>query len=186
LDATLVFIDENGQSLVCPLKRTWSPRGQTPKIQTSIQHHERINTIAALLVTPGERTVRLSTKSYERNLTGDQIIDFLRQLLRRVRGPIVLIWDKATIHRRKKVREFLKQYPRIHVYTFPTSAPELNPVEFVWTQMEEYLANRAPKDIQQLRALIRLALRRMRTSRIRLWACIYASDLLWKRKLIRL
>ena len=127
----------------------------------------------------------MSTKSYECNLTGDQIIDFLQQLLRRVWGPIVLVWDKAPIHRRKKVREFLAQHPRIHVYTFPTSAPELNPVEFVWTQMEEYLASRAPKNIQQLRMLICAALRRLRTSRLRLWACIYASDLPWKRKLMR-
>jgi putative transposase len=118
-------------------------------------------------------------------LTGDQIIDFLQQLLRRVQGPIVLVWDKAPIHRRKKVREFLSQHSRIHVYTFPTSAPELNPVEFVWTQMEEYLASRAPKGILQLRMLIRSALRRMRASPARLWACIYASDLPWTCRLKR-
>jgi len=171
--------------LVCPLKRTWSPRGQTPRIRTSIQHAERINTIAALWVTPGGRKIRLSAKSYTCNLTGDQVIDFWQHLLRHVRGPIVLVWDKAPIHQRQKVQGFLAQHPRVHVYNFPTSAPELNPVELVWTQMEEYLASRAPRDIQQLRALIRAALQRTRASQARLWACIYASGLPWKRKILR-
>jgi putative transposase len=179
------LIDENGQSLVCSLKRTWAPRGHTPKIRTSIQHNQRINTIAALLVTPGERKIRLRAKSYECNLTGDQVIDFLQHLLQHVRGPIVLVWDKAPIHQRKKVQEFLAQHPRVHVYNFPTSAPELNPVEFVWTQMEDYLASRAPRDIKQLRTLIRAALHRTRTSQSRLWSCIYASGLPWKRKIMR-
>ncbi len=178
-------MDENGQSLVCPLKRTWAPRGHTPQMRTSLQHNQRINTIGALLVTPGGRKIRWSAKSYECNLTGDQVIDFLRHLLRHVRGSIVLVWDNAPIHQRKKVQAFLAQHPRIHVYAFPTSAPELNPVEWVWTQLEEYLASRAPRDIQQLRALIRAALRRTRISQARLWSCIYASDLPWQRKIVR-
>ena len=140
--------------------------------------------MAALLVTPSGRKIRLSAKSYECNLTGDQVIDFLQHLLRHVRGPIVLVWDKAPIHQRKKVQEFLAQHPRVHVYNFPTSAPELNPVEFVWTQMEDYLASRAPGDIKQLCTLIRAALHRTRTSQSRLWSCIYASGLPWKRKIM--
>jgi transposase len=97
-----------------------------------------------------------------------------------VDGPIVLVWDKAPIHQRKKVQTFLAQHPRIHVFNFPTSAPELNPVEFVWTQLDEYLASRAPQDIQQLVLLVRAALHRTRRSQARLWSCVYASKLPWK------
>jgi transposase len=168
--------------LVCPLKRTWAPRGQTPTIRTSIEHHQHVNTIGALLITPAGRRIRLRAKSYCCNLTGEQVIDFLQHLLRHVNGPIVLVWDNAPIHQRKKVQAFLAQYPRIHVYNFPTSAPELNPVEFVWTQMEEYLASRAPQEIKQLGILVRAALRRTRRSQTRLWACVYTSDLPWKRR----
>jgi len=171
--------------LVCPLKRTWAPRGQTPKIRTSIQHNQHINTIGALLITPGGRKIKLRAKSYRCNLSGEQIIDFLQHLLRQVRGPIVLVWDKAPIHQRQKVQEFLAQHPRLHVHNFPTSAPELNPVEYVWTQVGEYLASRAPDDIEQLAALVRAALHRIRVSQARLWACVYASDLPWKRQAVR-
>jgi putative transposase len=118
-------------------------------------------------------------------LSGEQIIDFLRHLLRHVRGPIVLVWDNASIHQRQKVQTFLAQHPRLHVYNFPTSAPELNPVEYVWTQVGEYLASRAPEDLEQLVVLIRAALHRIRVSQARLWACVYVSGLPWKRQVER-
>ena len=138
--------------------------------------------MAALLVTSGQRRIRLRTRSYQCSITGEHVIAFLKCLLQYVRGPIVLVWDKHPIHRREKVQEFLAQHPRIHTYEFPTSAPELNPVEFVWTQMEAYLASSAPKNIQQLAARIRTAFRRTRESPSRLWACIYGSDLPWNRQ----
>ena len=177
----LIFVDENGQSLVAPLKRTWAPRGQTPHIWTSIQHTQRINTIAALLITAGQRRIRLRTRSYQCNLTGDQVIAFLKYLLRHVRGPIILVWDKHPIHRRDKVKQFLAQHPRLHVFEFPTSAPELNPVEFVWTQLDSELAGSAPRNIQELAGRIRLTFQRIRKSFSRLWACIYWSGLPWER-----
>jgi putative transposase len=138
-----------------------------------------------LSITPGQRKIRLLAYSYQRSITGEKVIAFLKHLLRHVRGPIVLVWDKHPIHRRKKVQQFLDQYPRIHDYEFPTSAPELNPVEFVWTQMEDYLASSAPRDINQLATRVRLALRRIWTSQSRLWACIYTSDLPWNRQGMR-
>lgn len=170
---------------MCSVKRTWAPRGQTPKIRTSLQHNKRVNTIGALLITPGQRRIRLRACSYQRSITGEEVIAFLKHLLRHVRGPIVLVWDKHPIHRRKKVQQFLAQHPRIHVYEFPTSAPELNPVEFVWTQMEGHLASSAPRDINQLADRVRSALRRIRISQSRLWACIYTSDLPWNRQRMR-
>jgi len=167
--------------LVAPIKRTWAPKGQTPKIWTSIQHNQRINNIAALLVTAGQRRIRLRTRSYQRSITGDQVIAFLKHLLRHVRGPIVLVWDKHPIHRRDKVKEFLAQHPRLHVFEFPTSAPELNPVEFVWTQLESDLAGSAPRNIRELAGRIRAAFRRIRELSSRLWACIDWSGLPWER-----
>jgi transposase len=178
----LVFLDESGKSLVCPLKRTWAPRGQTPTLRTSVQHHQRANVIGALLITPKARRLKLRTQLYQRTVTGEQVLDFLRQLLRQVRGPIVLVWDNAPIHNRKKVQAFIEAHPRLQVYCFPTCAPELNPVEHVWAQVTDYLSNTAPEDFQCLCRLIRSALRRSRRSQTRLWSCIHASALPWKRR----
>jgi putative transposase len=181
LGATLVFVDESGFSLVSLLKRTWAPRGQTPTIRTSIEHHERVNLIGALCVSPRKRKIKLHLQSYRRSLSGDEVIAFLKHLLRCITGPIVLVWDKHPIHSRRKVQAFLAHHPRLHVYEFPTSAPELNPTELVWTQVNEYTASTAPHNGTELRANVLAGVARTRHSPVRLWACIFASELPWKR-----
>ena len=167
------------------MKRTWAPRGETPKVRTSLQHNQRVNVIGALLISASGRKVKLRAKRHEVNLTGDQIIDFLKHLLGRVRGPILLVWDKAPIHQRKAVQELIGRRKRLYVYNFPTCAPELNPVEFVWTQAEEYLASTAPENIVELRSNVQAALQRTRVSQKRLRACLHASDLSWQRNRMR-
>lgn len=137
------------------------------------------------MLTPGGRKVKLRAKRHEVNITGELIIEFLKHLLRRVRGPILLVWDRAPIHQRKKVQEMINRYGRLTVYNFPTCAPELNPVEFVWTQAKEYLAGTAPEGINQLRANVQAALQRTRVSQRRLRACLYASQLSWKHDRMR-
>jgi transposase len=181
LGATLIFLDESGFSMVSPLKRTWSPRGQTPSIRTSIEHKERINLIGALCVSPKQRKIKLHLQSYRPALRGEQVILFLKRLLRCIKGPIVMVWDRHPIHRRGKVQNFLACHPRLYVYEFPIAAPELNPTEFVWTQISEYIANTAPRNYTELRANVLAGSTRIRRSQQRLWNCIFASDLPWER-----
>ena len=117
--------------------------------------------------------------SYRQSISGEQVIRLLTHLLPHLTGPIVLVWDKHPIHRRRKVKDFLARHRRLQVYEFPTSAPELNPTEFVWTQISEYTASTAPRNGSELRALIYAGIARTRRSQRRLWACIAASDLPW-------
>ena len=150
-------------------------------IRTGIEHNERLNLIGAVCVSPRKRKIKLHLQSYSESITGDEVIVFLKHLLRRIAGPIVIVWDKHPIHRRHKVKDFLGRHPRLHVYDFPTAAPELNPTEFVWTQVTEYTANSAPRNGTELRADVMAGVARTRRSPSRLWACIFASDLPWKR-----
>ncbi len=164
-----------------PLKRTWAPRGQTPTVHTSLEHNERLNLIGGLCVTPAKRKIKLHLQSHRQSISGDEVVEFLRHLLRRIKGPIVMMWDKHPIHGRRKVKDFLARHPRIHGYEFPTSAPELNPTEFVWTQISESTTGTAPHNGAELRANVFAGIARTGRSQNRLWACIYASDLPWKR-----
>jgi transposase len=175
------LIDEKGFSLVSPLKRTWAPRGQTPIARTSLEHHERLNLIGGLCVTPAKRKIKLHIQSHRRSIRGDEVIQFLTQLLRHIKGPIVMVWDRHPIHRRRKVKDVLARHSRLHVYEFPISAPELNPTEFVWTQLSESTASTAPHNGAELHANVFAGIARTRRSQNRLWACIYASDLPWER-----
>jgi putative transposase len=47
------------------------------------------------------------------------------------------------------------------VYRLPAYAPELNPVEPVWSHLKRSLANLAKRNISQLAALIKTRLKRM-------------------------
>ena len=180
LKATLLLIDEAGFSLVSPLKRSWSPRGQTPTSRTSLNHHQRLNLFGALLVSPKLRKLRLSIRSFLCNLRSDHAIIFLKQILTLVPGDIILVWDNHKIHTSPQTQEFLNDHPRIHEYRFPTCAPELNPVEFVWTQVSEHTASFAPHNIQELCVRVQAGVARTRTSKNRLWACLKTADLSWK------
>jgi transposase len=174
-----VLEDESGFSLVSPLKRSWSPRGHTPTLRTSLQHHQRLNLLGALLVGWNGR-IRLTTRSYRCSLRGEEVVAFLKQILRIVPGEIILVWDNHPIHKRQLVQVFLAQYPRVHLYYFPICAPELNPVEFVWTQVSEYMANFAPHTIAELFKRISTGIARTRNSIKRLMACLKGSELSWK------
>ena len=132
-------------------------------------------------MSPAQRQIKLHLQSTWQSVDGDAVIAFLQQLLQQVAGPIVLLWDKHPIHRRCKVKDFIARHPRLHVYEFPTGAPELNPTEGVWTQTNEYTASTAPHNRAELQANVRAGTARTRRSLSRLWACIFGSDLPWKR-----
>jgi transposase len=176
----MVIIDEAGFSLVSPLKRSWSPRGQTPTARTSLNHHQRMNLLGALLVSPKLRKIRLSVRSFLCNLRSKHAIIFLKQVLTLVPGDMILVWDNHKIHISPQTQEFINDHPRIHEYRFPTCAPELNPVEFVWTQINQHTASFAPHNIQELCDRVQAGIARTRASKNRLLACLKTADLSWK------
>ena len=132
-----------------------------------------------LLISPKGKRIRLSLQSYWHSLTGKEVIAFLQQILRCVPGPIVLVWDRHPIHKRKIVQEFLAKHKRLQAFYFPVAAPELNPVEFVWTQISEYTAGTAPHNHDELKTNVLAGIARTRNSQKRLQACLLGSRLNW-------
>lgn len=58
---------------------------------------------------------------------------FLTQLRQNFKGKdLVIILDNSSIHKSKKILQYLKRFPMIHLYFLPTYSPEYNPVERVW------------------------------------------------------
>jgi len=172
MNATLGLEDEAGFTLVSPLKRTWSRQGQTPVIRTSIDHHDHLNLLGVLLVSPKGQKIRLSIKSYWHSLTGQETIAFFET------NPSVSSWfhcaglgspsdsRRRSCHfgKRKVVQNFIQSQKRLIVFEFPVAAPELNPAEFVWTQTVEYIAGTAPHDKYELQANIFAGISRTRVS----------------------
>lgn len=73
----------------------------------------------------------------ERSIKKEQVIQYLNQLLRQIRGYIVILWDGASSHRAKDVTHFLdERRDRISAYRIPPYSPDFNPVEWLWAEIK--------------------------------------------------
>lgn len=143
LNAHVVFPDESGFQLTPSVRRTWAPRGQTPLI-----HHwdrrDKVSAISAVSVSPRRQRLGFYMHVHPGNLTTTEVAIFVRDLLRHLRGPVILVWDQGPIHKGPAMRQLRARYPRLHLYEFPSYAPELNPDELVWGYTKRELANGRP------------------------------------------
>ena len=152
--------------------------GQTPILRHSYRR-DKISVIGILTASPGGRRLGLYVRYHTDNVTSLEIIAFLRQLLRHLRGVVFVIWDGGRIHRSRNVKTFLAQQSRLHVYRFPGYAPELNPVEQVWTHGKRDLSNSVHETREKVGTHLRRSLGRVRGSQRLLQSCIDHSELSW-------
>ena len=89
-----MFVDESGFLLIPNVRRTWAPRGETPSLRHRYRH-DRLSVCSGVAVSPRRRQVALYLYCRARNLTGLDIETFLRHLLRHLRGPVDLLWDRG-------------------------------------------------------------------------------------------
>ena len=181
--AHLVFLDESGFLLTPTVHRTWAPRGQTP-ILDSAGHWTKISASSAIVVSPNRRRLSLYSRFHkDKNIGSAESAGFLRQLSKRLRGPVIVVWDNGSQHKGAAVAEFMETHPDWFFHRFPGYAPELNPDEFVWALLKRSLANSTPKNNDELKRLLHRPLMRLRQSQKLLWSCIRASELPWRKVL---
>jgi len=143
-------------------------------------HWTKISSISAVTVSPKRHRVNLYSRFHSnKNIRAPQVVSFLKQLLKHLRGPVMLFWDGGRPHHAALTHRFLKENPRLKTERFPAYAPELNPDEFVWNYLKRGIANSAPKDLAHLRRLISGPLGRLKRSQKLLRGCLKASELSW-------
>jgi transposase len=148
--------------------RTYAPRGQTPVLRTPYTR-DHLSVISA--ITPeGDLIVHQQAQA----ICGSDVVAFLRQLLRILRGKLLVLWDGASIHRNQDVKAFLTAgaSARLHLEHFPAYAPDLNPDEGVWYHLKHVeLRNRCCQTLDELGWELGLAVRRLRRKRQVIQAC---------------
>jgi transposase len=167
-ERTILFVDEAGFYLLPFVARTYAPVGQTPVLRAPLTR-DHLSAISA--ITPDGR---LFTHVQGGAFRGPAVVAFLRQLLRQIRGKLLVIWDGAPIHQSRPVKDFLAAgaAKRLHLERLPRYAPELNADEGVWKLLKcGELANRCCQDLAELRWELGLALRRLRRKPNLLVAC---------------
>lgn len=148
-----MFIDESGLLLSPLVRRTWSPRGHTPVLRQVGRNLKKVSAIAALCVSPDRRQVRLYFHLLvDANFNAAAVVGFLQQLARHLRDPLLLVGDRAKIHRGLHPAVFLDVMGWLQFY-LPPYAPELNPVEYAWSYLKTNpLANLACPNLAVLAA----------------------------------
>ncbi|MEV4020384.1 transposase [Nonomuraea angiospora] len=76
-------------------------------------------------------------------------------------GPIVLIWDNVNIHVDALMRSLIDKRPWLTVFYLPAYAPQLNPVETVWSHLKRGLGSLARCTLDDLAAIIRTRLKQL-------------------------
>jgi len=101
---------------------------------------------------------------FEGSIRSPQVVQFLKHLLRHIKGRVLVIWDGLRSHRSRLVNQFVTSTTgRLQLEFLPAYAPELNPVEYLWGYWKQHeLPNFCPKDCSELSYHARRALRRMR------------------------
>lgn len=166
--STILWVDEAGFYLLPLAVRTWAPRGQTPVLRVKLSR-DHLSTISGITL-DGRLFLQVRRQSYD----GEAIVGFLRVLLRKIAGKIILIWDQAPIHRGKEVKAFLKRgaAKRLHLEQLPSYAPDLNPDEGIWNYLKRVeLGNVCCTDLDDLHRQLIRAKERLRHKREIIRSC---------------
>jgi transposase len=156
---TIVWVDEAGFYLLPMGVRTWAPRGQTPVLRVKLTR-DHLSAISG--ITP---TGRLFMQVRPDSSTAAGVVGFLRVLMRKIAGKMVVIWDGAPIHRGHEIKDFLKRgaAKRLHLEQLPGYAPDLNPAEGIWNDLKRVeLGNVCCCDLDQLQRKLIQAKERLR------------------------
>jgi hypothetical protein len=143
--ACLVFFDESALSLTPNVRRSWAPRGQPPVLVHPF-NWKKASMAAALCYGVRGGGAQLAFHVTAGNYDTDSLIKVLGGLRQFLGGEkATLLWDGLPAHRSRAMRDWLNtQRSWLVVERLPAYAPELNPVEGLWSSLKAVeLANLA-------------------------------------------
>jgi hypothetical protein len=141
-------------------------------VKVTAQGSKRVSIAALIATRPGAATERarliyrthLDRGSGKRRRKGFTETDYARLLdgaHQELGGAMVLVWDNLPTHTSRAMRQLIAARSWLTVFQLPAYAPELNPVEGVWSSMKRSLANLTKQGIDQLVVLVKTRLKRM-------------------------
>ncbi|WP_295400608.1 IS630 family transposase [uncultured Thiocystis sp.] len=155
IGADIGFEDESAVDLREHSGKTWGARGETPKVFVTGKRG-RYN-ILSVVTAKGELKYHVT----EKRINSKESIQFLKQLLKGRKRPLILIADRASFHTSKAVRRFVCCHRKqIRLHYLPAYSPEHNPDEHVWEEIKDKRLGRQPiKNKLDLKKRLHSALR---------------------------
>ncbi len=105
---------------------------------------------------------KIYKRHFEGSVNSQKLIEALDHLRRHVAGKLILIWDRARIHRSKITKAYLEEHPEILIEELPAYAPELNPEEYCHGNVKQGLKNARPASKQEMCSLLDRGFARLR------------------------
>src|SRR5579883_234279 len=92
-----------------------APSGQTPVLQVPLTR-DHLPSISGI-ISDGRLFLQVRPACYD----AEAVVGFLRVLLRKIAGKVVVIWDGSPIHRAHEVKDFLQRgaAKRLHLEQLP-------------------------------------------------------------------
>jgi len=163
--------------LIPNVVRTWAPAGQTPVHRHRQGRRDKISVISGISLSPRRYRLSLYYLLFFDNIGQEEVCRFVRELLRHLRGPLIVLLDNSSTHKGDPIERLQQQQRGLHIEYFPSYAPELNPDEGVWAQAKRELANSCPRDVEELMEDVVSSIDSIRSSPKKLRGCILQSDL---------
>lgn len=136
---------------------TWALKGKTPII-ASTGSWKNLSLSGIIITTPAGNRPQFFLRIFGGSMKALDILQFVKELKRHLCGKkLLLFWDGLPAHRAKVITDHLKkQKSWLRAERFPAYAPELNPIEYLWSAMKRRdLANHPPAGLSHLRRMIR-------------------------------
>jgi DDE superfamily endonuclease len=135
--ACLVFFDESALSLTPNVRRSWAPRGQPP-VLTHPFNWKKASMAAGLCYGVRGGGAQLAFHLTPGNYDTHTLIEVLGELRKFLGGEkATLLWDGLPAHRSTAMRAWLAtQRSWLVIERLPAYAPELNPVEGLWSSLK--------------------------------------------------
>jgi putative transposase len=185
--ANLLLIDESGLLMAPLVRRSWAQRGRPPVMKQRAGHREKVSLAAGLWLPPLRDRLGLAYQTLVNGyFTNVEVAEFLGCAVEGLPGPVIAVWDRGTMHKGDPIRELVEQSGgRLDLEPLPAHAPELMPVEQLWTWLKyDRLCNFAPEDAHQLDEVVVGELEAIREDQERLRNFFHASDLPLPRALL--
>ncbi len=172
LGADIGFQDEAGVGIRTRYGRTWGERGQTPIVNACMK---RGGYNVMSLVT-AEGTLQYSVKVG--TIDGAVFIDFLKQVIRGRKKPLILLVDHATFHGSQLVRDFVRaRRTELRIFFLPKHAPEFNPDEQVWGEVKvNHIGKQPVKDKKDLKKRLHSVLKSLQKNTKRIISFFQLPD----------
>lgn len=119
--------------------RSFAPKGQTPVVRVNSKR-ENVGLISTVTNQGKVRWMVLNGA-----LNSDQLIVFLKRLVKDAKRKVFLILDNLRVHHAKLVKAWLEKHQdEIEVFYLPSYSPELNPDEMLNADLKQAVTTKAP------------------------------------------